>query len=82
MKFVMKNCIYLGERVNEFVDRETGEAKTYAKVTLMQEDDSEPVELSLDDSLLGSFCRFESYDLLVRVSTFNKKFTFKVIGIE
>lgn len=82
MKCVLKNCIYLGERLNEFVDRETGETKVYAKVTLMQDEDSEPVELNLDPSLAGSFERFNQYDLVVRVTSFNKRFNFKVIGVE
>lgn len=82
MKLILKDAIYLGERVHEFTDRDSGEVKNYAKITLMQSSDSEPIEINLDSSLIGSFVQFESYDLLVRVSKFDKKFSFKVIGVE
>lgn len=79
MKSVIKNAIFVSESKREFVDHETGQVRTYHKA-LFTQDDSEPLEISISDELAGTFERFGTYNLMLDINSYNRRFSVKVVG--
>lgn len=79
MKSVIENAIFVSESAREFRDNETGEVRTYHKA-LFTQDDSDPMEITIVDSLAGGFERFGIYNLVLEINSYNRRFSVKVVN--
>lgn len=78
MKSVVKEAIFISESERTFTDRESGEVRTYYKA-LFSQDGSEPLEVSIDDGLIGTFNRFGLYDIVLDINSYNRRFSVKLV---
>lgn len=78
MKAFLSNVRFISLHSSEYINKETGEVRVYHKGLFVQ-DGSEPLTLSVSDSVLGSLNPLSLYDLDLDVNYYNKRFSVKVV---
>ena len=79
MQAVITDAVFISNSSKDWTNKETGEVKTFYRA-LFAQDGSEPLELSIDESLFNAFERFGTYNLDLEVTSYNGKMRNKVTG--
>lgn len=79
MQALISDVVFLSNSENSFTDRETGEPRIFYRATFVQ-DGSDPMTVSIDERLFGSFDYLGRYNLDLELTSYNNKFRCKVVG--
>ena len=81
MQCVIENAMFLTKRKGQFVNKKTGEVERVYYKAVFSQDDSEPVELSIEENVFSVLTKLQSYDLVINISAWDRKFFLSVVDV-
>lgn len=79
MQAVITDAIFISNSAKDWTNKQTGEVTTFYRA-LFSQDGSDPLEISIDESLYNVFERFGTYNLDLEITSYQGRMRNKVTG--